>query len=65
MIARCLSSSLAKMGTRSSGMGLFNYTPARVRMRPRSHNKMERTLKLCENLTNSAMRLSISLFTNA
>jgi len=46
MMARCLSSSLARILTRSSGMGLFN-------------------LKLWLNLSSSAMRLSLSLLTNA
>lgn len=46
MIARCFSSSLARILTRSSGMGLFN-------------------LKFWLNLSNSVMRLSLSLLTNA
>jgi hypothetical protein len=45
-ICFCFSSSLARIGTKSSGIGLFN-------------------LKLWLNLTSSAIRLSISLLTNA
>ena len=62
IIARCFSSSFARIGTRSSGIGLFSCRSYKLRVLTMS---WRHTLKFLLNLTNSAMRLSISLLTSA
>ena len=62
-IAFCFSSSLARMLTRSSGMGLLSLT--RISDHHQDDDVLGHTLKLWLNLISSAIFLSISLLTMA
>ena len=71
LILRCFSSSLARIGTRSSGIGLLSYTKGQrvsssePNLEHDQHQRTTLTLKLWLNLTRSATRFSISFLTNA